>query len=385
LFKNDKTTLEDENKEDQTWNLATSLRVPFEFGLKQELKLGGAFRHRDRFRDKEAEEVNSKGVRKQTSKPKDTYGLTEDYFAGFLQDMFWLTDRLSLLPGVRAEHVVLESNTGDGGRADKTITDLNPSFHTLYRVRDDLSLRAAFSKSVNRPKFDELSPFEQDDGNKITIGNPDLNPARSWNYDVGADYATAHLFLGLNLFHKDITGVIEEVDTGILKDGKPVFQVENVGKGWTRGIELEQRLDFGFLGVPALNGLQLWANETLLESQLQEADGDTRRFKQQPNFIANLGVDYTYAPTGTTVTAALNYVAERRDFKATGDVTSIDPSATLDLSARQQIYKGFSVFGEIGNVTDERRIETEDLVNDTTSRKTEVYGRTFLVGLNLQL
>lgn len=43
------------------------------------------------------------------------------------------------------------------------------------------------------------------------------------------------------------------------------------------------------------------------------------------------------------------------------------------------------MFGEIGNVTDERRIETEDLIDGATSRKTEVYGRTFLVGLNLQL
>ena len=224
------------------------------------------------------------------------------------------------------------------------------------------------------------------DGSKIVAGNPDLDPAHSWNFDVGGEYATRDVFLGVNLFHKEISGVIEEVDTGIKKGGKSVFQVENVGDGWTRGIDLEQRLTFGFTGIGALEGLQLWANETLLESRvkLDDPNAKERCFKQQPNFMANLGLDYTYAPWGTTVTAALSYVAERRDFKVSGDVTSINPSATLDLSVRQRIYKGLSVFGEADNVTNERKVESEALANGSSTRKVESAGRTFLVGLNVQ-
>ncbi|MBS4053075.1 MAG: TonB-dependent receptor [Methylomonas sp.] len=383
-YKLDKSTRELENKTDQTWNLNTALRVPFTLGFKQEFKFGGAFRERERFRDKTALETNSAGVSKNTTGPKDNYRLTEDYFAGFLQDNLWLRDDFSLMPGLRIEHVELRSSTGDGKQSGKSVTDLNPSFHMLFRPRNDTSLRFAFSKSVNRPKFDELSPFEQDRGTSILIGSPDLNPARSQNFDVGGEYAGANLFFAANFFHKFITGVIEEVDSGRDQDGKDVFQVQNVGDGWTHGIELEQRLGLAVLDVNALRDVQVWANQTLLESRLTEASGKSRPFKQQPGFIANIGVDYRYAPWGSSFTAALNYIAERPEYKANGDVTTVESAVTLDVSARQRLYQGLSMFFEADNLTGENKVDIENLINGSSTRKVETYGRTFMVGLNLQ-
>ncbi|MDX8129401.1 TonB-dependent receptor [Methylomonas sp. OY6] len=383
-FNLDKTTLERENKEDETWTLNSALRVPFTLGLRQELKFGGAVRERVRFRDKNAREISKTGVVRSTTTAKDNYYMTENYYAGFVQDNVWLNEAFSVMPGVRAEHVDLQSRTGDGSQADKTVTDLNPSFHALYRVRDDLSLRFAFSKSVNRPKFDELSPFAVDNGTTIVIGSPQLDPARALNYDLGGEYASGNLFLALNLFHKAITDIIEEVDTGVDQGGKDVYQVQNVGDGWTHGIELEQRLSLAGLGIPALQGAQLWANQTLLDSKVRDFAGNNRRFKQQPSFTANVGIDFSYAPTGTIVTAALNYLADRPEYKANGDVTMIESSLTLDLSARQQLYKGLSLFGEVDNVTNRERVDVENLANGTNTRKVENYGRTFMAGLTLQ-
>lgn len=380
----DKTTLEREDKEDETWTLNSALRVPFTLGLRQEFKFGGAVRERTRYRDKAKQDISKTGVVKDTTEAKDNYYLTEDYYAGFLQDNFWLNDAFSVMPGLRIEHVALRSRSGDGSVAGKSVTDLNPSFHALYRLRNDLSLRFAFSKSVNRPKFDELSPYAQDNGTTIVIGSPQLNPARSLNYDLGGEYSSGNLFLALNLFHKAITGVIEEVDTGRDQNGKDVYQIMNVGDGWTHGIELEQRLSLAGFGIEALNGAQLWANETLLDSKVRDFAGNNRRFKQQPSFTANLGIDYSYAPTGTIVTAALNYLADRPEYKANGDVTMIKSALTLDLSARQRIYKGLMLFGEIDNVTNKTRVDIENLINGTTSRKVENYGRTFMAGLTLQ-
>lgn len=386
LFALDKTTLEKEDKQDKTWDVASSLRTPFTLGLPQELKFGVAFRQRERDREKLTQEVSKAGKLTNTTKPKDTYALEETYYAAFIQDNVWLTDRISLMPGVRAEHVALLSATGDGVNASKNTTDLNPSLHFLYRVRDDLSLRAAFSKSLSRPKFDELSPFEQDDGNaKIVIGNPDLDPARSWNFDVGGEYSLTDLFLAVNLFHKEVSDVIEEVDTGVNRGAKDIFQVENVGDGWTRGIELEQRLGLGWTGLDVLSGVKLWANETLLESELTDKTGKQRPFKNQPRFLANAGIDYNYAPWGTTFTLAWNYIPEQWEYKPDGSAKAILPSSTFDVSAYQRIYKGFFAFAEINNLTDEHRAENEYAVNgSTSSEKVETYGRTFLAGVKWQ-
>ncbi len=378
----DKTTLEQEDKEDKTWNLSSALTVPFELGLRQELKFGVALRLRDRFRDKFIQEINKAGQIKDVTGPKEDYSLTENYTAGFVQDEIWLTDKFSVLPGVRLEHVSLDVYASDGTTANRGITDVNPSVHLLYRATEDLSLKAAISRAVNRPKFDELSPFEDEKPNRITIGNPNLDPARAWNLDVGAEYATKHVFLGANVFQKWIVGVIEEVDTGIDKNGKDIFQVENAGDGWTRGLELEEKLNLGFLKIKPLQGFTVWANQTLLDSQLKEKKtGRKRRFQDQPEFIGNLGLDYEIEPCGTTLSLAWNYIGKRDQFKPDGTVRTRQSSSTLDLAVRQRVHKNFKVFLEAQNLTDDKVREFEQRAGRTTNHSTQSFGRTFLVGL----
>jgi TonB-dependent receptor len=379
-FALDKRSPEVEDKEDRTFNVASSVTVPFEALVRHEVKAGGAFRTRERFRDKEKFDISASGVRKSTTEPKDNYALDETYFAGFVQDAMRPIDTLTVLPGVRVEHVDLTSEDGGGTEGASRFTDVNPSLHLLYQVRKDLSVRFAFSRSVNRPKFDELSPFEQEKPDRITVGNPALKPARAWNFDLGLEYATQHIFLGVNAFHKEISDAIEEVDTGMERNSKPVFQVLNVGDGFLRGLEFEQRFNLGITGVGALEAFDLWSNQTLLDSELQSADGETRRFKEQPRFLTNLGIDYTYRPFNTTFTIVWKHVAERPEFKVNG-IKVIEATNTVDLSLHQRLHKNLSAFIEASNVTNAGKIERERFNNGTWTRKEDEIGRSFMVGL----
>jgi outer membrane receptor protein involved in Fe transport len=381
VFVIDKTTLENEDKRDKTWNLSSSLTFPFKLGLKQELKFGGALRLRQRFRNKRKFEIKN-GATKNITTPKDSYRLTDDYIAGFIQDTVWLTPRLSIIPGVRVENVSLNSRSG-ATTDSKDITDVNPSLHLLYKVRDDMSFHSAVSRAVNRPKFDELAPFEDEKGDKFVIGNPDLDPAISWNIDMGTEYTTDNIFLGVNLFYKNIRDMIEEVDTGVDKNGKDVFKFQNVGNGWTRGLELEQRLGLGITGIEALRDLTIWANETFLKSEIRRDPPIRRkRFKEQPSIIANAGIDYTYNPWGTIFSISWNYIGERKDFQTT-KIKTIERSSTIDLAVRQNVYKNASFFLEVENISNEGKRERE--ISSNNSRKTEKTGRTFLFGLNWKL
>jgi len=378
VFKPDIRTLEGETKEDQTWNIGNKVTV-----LPQELKAGVAFRFRDRFRDKTAFEIKPSGVVTNTTKPKDAYFLNEDYLAGFVQDQIWITDRFSVLPGVRVEHVNLTAASRASTDADRSITDVNPSLHTLYRITDQLSFHAAISRAVNRPKFDDLSPFEQEDSTKITIGNPNLDPARSWNLDVGLDYSQRDLFLGVNFFHKWVEGVLEEVDTGTNLRGKDLFQVKNVGDGWVRGVELEQRAGFFWTEVKWLEGLSLWANETLLQSELKDDQGRIRPFKEQPDFLANIGLDYEIKRTGTILTFSAGHITTRENFAANGDVKTIQEEWTLDLAVRQRLYDNLYAFVEVNNLTGQERFESTRKANGERVEKNDSgIGTSVLFGLS---
>jgi outer membrane receptor for ferrienterochelin and colicins len=381
-FALDKTTLEPEEKADETWNFSSSVALPFGSLTRHEMKLGVAARLRDRFRDKRRLEVDRAGRVRDTTEPKDAYALSENYYAAFVQDRLRLTERLALVPGLRVERVSLRAAAGGGAPAGRTLTDLNPSAHLLYRLRDDLSLRAAVSRGVNRPKFDELSPFEQETGRSFVVGNPGLDPARSWNYDFGGEYVTPRLFIGANFFQRNIRGVIEQVDTGLDRNGKDVLRVENVGDGWARGLELEQRLGLSLLGVGALRGVTLWANETILDSELTEAGGRSRPFKEQPRFISNVGLDYARERSGTTLSLAWNYVSTRDEFKPNGDLKSIRPASALDLALRQRLHRAASLFVEVDNLAGGDRREVETAAGAPFSRREERLGRTVLAGLS---
>ncbi len=384
-FALDKTTNELEDKADATWNLQSSLAVPFRAAVFHELKFGVSTRFRDRFRDKLILEVDKNGKEKDKTGPKDGYFLAENYTAFFAQDRLRVTPKLSFTPGLRFERVTLRARAKTGPEQTSEFVDWNPSGHLMYRVRGNLTVRAAVSRGLNRPKFDELSPFEQERPTSLLIGNPGLQPARSWNFDGGAEYLAHRWFLGVNFFHRRIQGVIEEVDTGENRGVLDVFQVLNVGDGWTRGVEIEQRFSLAGLRSGPLRDLNLWSNQTLLSSELREASGAVRQFKDQPRWIANLGLDYVREGSGTVITVSSNLVGARRELKPNGDEKTIAAAYDLDSSIHQPIFRNLALFVEGSNLLNRRRTEREVFANGLLGHRSEFLGRTILFGVRWSL
>jgi outer membrane receptor protein involved in Fe transport/uncharacterized iron-regulated membrane protein len=378
----DKQTPEIETKADRTWNASSSAAVPFHFGVWNEMKFGAAFRWRDRFRNKSKFDIDLVGNKKDASTPKDRYNLTEDYLAFFVQDRLRFSERFSLMPGVRVERVVLQSGTPLARADQRVFVDVNPSAHLVYRLRKDVSVHAGASRGLARPKFDELSPFETVASTKITVGNPDLNPTRAWSYDAGVDYAVSRMSLSANAFRKTIRGVIEEVDTLLNRGTVDIYQVQNVGNGWIQGVELEQRLRMPAAVPNWAKAFSLWSNQTFIRSRLLANNGFYRPFKEQPNWIANVGLDFNNDEgSGTSVSVISNFTARRYDYKTSGDVTGKSGGTNFDTAIYQRLRGNWRLFAELNNLTNRDRTEDEMFVNGTVNRRAERYGRTALFGI----
>ncbi|MBL1379502.1 TonB-dependent receptor [Zobellella iuensis] len=366
-----KRELEFEDKTDAFWQGETRLTHDWSGTYRHKLKTGAQVRLRERDRTKT---VVKNGVA-QAADAKFDYRLEEDYYAAFLQNETHLNERFSLLPGLRLEHVDLSSQDGAGNQGGNSGTDWLPSLSARYRLDEQLSLHAAYSRVLNRPKFDELSPYAQENNDKFVIGNPELEVAKAHAFDIGLDYVTGPLFLGANLFQRDIKGVIESRDSGETLDGKPVFQVQNVGDGYLRGLELEQRWALSSLGLSWLAPFTLTANQSFIKSQLENADGSKASFKDQPDFIGNLILDWHLPATGTTASVAAKYVSSID--KGEGD-DRIAGETFVDARLTQAITKDLSVYLLAKNLTDEDRVKYK------SSGETEVEsgGRYFWLGLN---
>lgn len=383
-----------DGREDESWSIddrtaefQTKTIFDFNTPLRQQLKFGMAARTRTRDSNRRYSETDNVGVVTDLTTAADDYKLTEDYLAGFVQDQVWLTEKFSVLPGLRAEYSSLESRDGAGVKASRDMTDLNPTLHFLYQQSPGLAYHLGFSRTVNRPQFDQLSPFRRinDDDERVEIGNPDLDPATSLNIDLGVDWSHGPLFLGANVFYKEIKDVIQQELIGTtLVGGLPydLYQANNVGDGSLKGIELDQRFSFSTAGITGLAGLELWANESIYSSELEFRNGTKSPFEEQPEFIANVGIDYTVPRTGTLVSLSGNFVGEFQWSESDGTKISYAPEWIVNLAVRQKVNENLEFFVETINLLDEERLETETKTNGEFRKEYITSGRTVMAGLN---
>jgi iron complex outermembrane recepter protein len=159
---------------------------------------------------------------------------------------------------------------------DSTYTDYLPSLNLRYRAADGLNLRAAASKTITRPNFNELSPSLTLTPNPLTpannsgaAGNPDLKPVRSENLDLALEkYGANGMALTATAFLKRVEGFVSNVGQPETHDGA-VYQVTRPQNGpgaRIKGVELGYQQFFDFL-PPALRGLGLQANYTFIDSE----------------------------------------------------------------------------------------------------------------------
>jgi TonB-dependent receptor len=91
-------------------------------------------------------------------------------------------------------------------------TDILPGLNVIYALNSAQNLRLGYSRTVNRPEFRELAPFEFTDvvGGRATVGNPDLRRALISNYDVRWEwFPSSSEVLAASFFYKDFQDPIE--------------------------------------------------------------------------------------------------------------------------------------------------------------------------------
>lgn len=201
---------------------------------------------------------------------------------------------------------------------ENSYTDVLPSLNLRYKVRDDLFLRFAVARSLARPDFPQLLPAiniaadlglmvngtceELPEGAQVGTcvyayngysGNPDLEPMRSWQYDVTAEwYINSTNSLTGAIFYKQLEGfmetslnaAVEYTNNGETRTVR-VLRPENQGNGYVQGFEVAYNSFFDFL----------------------------------PSFWKNFGARaaFTYVESGGTRNTAANpYDARQRDNSA---------------------------------------------------------------------
>jgi TonB-dependent receptor len=274
-----------------------------------------------------------------------------------------ITTRLRFVGGARLEYANQKVVTRD--LFDPTLppitsqlenTDLLPGMNLVYALTPDMNLRAAYSRTVNRPEFRELAPFEFTDivGGRASVGNPDLkralidNADLRWVWTPTGGAADAEV-VAISAFWKSFTDPIERV----VEATAPPYRTSytNAKSARNFGFELEARKA---LGREWLVG----ANYTFVDSKVEiERTGTQiqtnleRPLAGQSPHVANALLEYR--PGDFRARVLLNYFDDRiAEVGALGLPDTIEEGrATLDVVLSQR-FGSFTVRLVGENLTD---------------------------------
>lgn len=268
----------------------------------------------------------------------------EQKMAAFIQDEYLYSPRTVLTPGLRVEYVRGQSEYAGERRDLNDDLHLGPSLHWLHNLTETTNLRASVTRTIRRPKYEDLVPSAdikrgtEDDPDKV--GNPDLKPEKAMGFESSIEryFAEKRGVVSLNFFYRDLTDLVEKETQFNASNGRWEQRPVNVDEGKLWGMEFDgsRRLDNW-----GLRGLTLRGNYSWLDSSTRDRfTGDKRRINEQPNYILNLGVDYEYKPWRTSVGGNYNRVGrlEKHDIVgANRRVQKQDPSHYLDVYVVQRL------------------------------------------------
>lgn len=299
------------------------------------------------------------------------YDGSQDLYAAYGLVEVPIVPRLRLTGGVRYETTLLEvqssafgSSRVFPGQIDEA--DLLPAVSLTWEFRDGMNLRLGYSETVARPTYREFARYRSFDvaGDQIVEGNPFLVMTHIQNLDVRWEWFTpGGGLLSFGGFYKLLEDPIEKFNATLNAAGEILWTSSadfvtflNTPEATAWGLELEARQNLAFL-EPHLKPFSLglnaaWINtEVPLQPEIQRLkflttgqQVSTRPLFDQSPYILNADLSYDNERTGTSVTLAGYYAAERLDLVVNNGYDIYEqPAPSLDLTIAQELGKGFTV------------------------------------------
>jgi outer membrane receptor protein involved in Fe transport len=247
---------------------------------------------------------------RETTRPTDNYSATQDLWATYLMTDFQVSSKWRFIGGFRAESARQELTAFDPfALTTQSIevvldnTDFLPGLNLVYKLTDRTNMRTAYSRTVARPDFRELAPFEFTDfiGGRAVSGNPDLKRSTIDNFDVRYEnFPRLGELMAVSAFYKKFHDPIEQI---IRPTAQLSVTYQNAKAATNYGLELEfrRRLD---TFSPTLEPLSINLNVTLVKSEIDIEPGvgvqtsDSRALQGQSPYVVNLTLGYDNADKG---------------------------------------------------------------------------------------
>jgi TonB-dependent receptor len=300
--------------------------------------------------------------------------------------------KLEIIPGVRYESAyqsVTNRNQQSPSDIDRTVVEqgsLLPSFISKLQMGEKNLMRFVFSKTLTRPKFNELAPFQYTlyfAGAKAQ-GNPELQNGSNYNFDVRYErYPKPGEMITVGAFYKYLDSPIEQ--TQLATASGQLMSFANADVAHAAGIEFEYVRSLSFLVSKAKRdssalkyfGLGFNAAYMFTQVRIDTTQGGTintnniRPLEGASPYLINFDIryerDFKEAKKKYLVALAYNVFGPRLfsvGSNGIGDQYAL-PVNTLNFIAKVEFNKKLSIGLKAKNLLNPNiKIVQEDRVND---------------------
>ena len=316
--------------------------------------------------------------------------------------------------GFRAEHTnqiytMLQHFRNMGQTCEQSYWDYLPSASLKWTPTKKMNVRLSYYRSINRPGFYEIVPYQIMGEEYQEKGNPNLKRARIDNIDLRWEWFPSNTEQVLaGVFYKYLKDPIEQVF--VTSDGKigagtdAYYMPDNLGNAKNMGFEIDVIKYIRHFGIKA-NYTYTYSKITTSKREYKEGSAEyksgvtqSRPLVNQAPHTANISLLYKDTENGWNAQLASSFTGAKlalvSPFK---DADQWDKAMFgLDLSAEKQFKNGFSIFFKANNLLDAKRERYLKTVNESNlqyagqkSDKTVIgtykYGRTFLLGVRYKI
>ena len=262
-----------------------------------------------------------------------------------------------------------------------------------YELDKSTLLRAAFSSTIARPGFNQVSPSLNVNigANTVSQGNPALKPITANSIDVSIEsYLANSGIISFGVFDKELKDYIANSLTNQLFPNNGLFagftgvahviSFSNVAKSRVTGLEMnyEQR----FKELPGLlNGFGLGANYTFVNSRFEIRPGENASLPSTSRNTANATLTYEKGRVKARLGA---YYVSRNLWAVGGDVSTDvfnEARTSVDFGSSITLSDNIALYFNAKNLSNTPLTFAEGKSSRVIQR--EFYGATYQLGLNL--
>jgi TonB-dependent receptor len=378
---------------------------------------------------------------------QDDYKTKESILGYYIMSEINLGKYITFIPGVRVEETDIKYEAfiaesipddltlpGDVQFRDTLSTNsyshILPQIHLRIKPTDWFDVRAAYTNTLSRPDYNQLAPkmIISPNSRRVTLGNTELKPALSTNYDLIFTFYTSKIgLITVGGFYKDIENFLWNREAIVVRESATApsnlnipestlgytvrYPQNNQNRSIIKGLEFDIQSNLNFLPV---KGFVFNINFTMMESETKYAETlvvrklnpdfgvvpgaprvilanqDTAyvdRLLAQPSYLLNLGIGYDNRDWGLSVRLSFNYqddILTREQRRPDG----ADREGTLefyrwDFQLNQRITKRLSVNANMSNILNQPDRSVRLITGYI--RDIEYYGFMAQVGLKYNL